>query len=337
MKDASVEALPRRVIIDTDGGIDDSLALLLALQSPELEIVAVTTVSGNVAVHKATRNVFTVFSLLPSVPKPLVAEGASKPLQKAPFFAEHVHGEDGLGGIHRLREASGRLRYAPLPIILSIRDAVHEILYQLSMSLKPMTVICLGPLTNIASAIEEDRAAMAKLSRIVLMGGAMGVPGNVTPAAEYNIYCDPHAADIVFHSAIALTVVGLDVTRRVRLTQEMMRRALASRRDAVARFVCDCTERLFAFVHEQEGEAGFPLHDPLTVAASIDPTFISTEAMHVEIETSGKWTEGMTVADRRPFKPVWKKPSNADVSVGVDASRFLSFFLERVLCPKSSS
>jgi inosine-uridine nucleoside N-ribohydrolase len=205
--------MPHRVIIDTDPGIDDALALLLALRSPELEIAAITTVSGNVPVEVATRNVFTVLSLFPAITAPPVAKGASRPLKKAAFYAEQIHGEDGLGGIYSIREASGEPRYAPQAATLSRRDAVHEILYQLSVTWQPVTVISLGPLTNIASAMEKDRAAMAKISRVVLMGGAVGVPGNVTPVAEYNLYCDPHAANIVFRSGIPLTMVGLDVTR----------------------------------------------------------------------------------------------------------------------------
>jgi len=323
--------MPKRVIIDTDPGIDDALALLLALQSPELEIVAITTVSGNVPVDSATRNIFTVLSLVPSIEKPPVARGASRPLKKDPFFATHFHGDDGLGELHRFCDASGNPRYASPATTLSDGDAVHEILHQLSINSEPITVISLGPLTNIASAIEKDRVTMKKIDRIVLMGGAVGVPGNMTPVAEFNIYFDPHAASVVFNSGIPLTVVGLDVTHQVRLTKDMVTKALASRQTVVNQFIYDCTEKLFAFVEEHEGEESFPLHDPLAVGVVIDPSFVTTEAMHVEIETNWEFTEGMMVADQRPIKPMWKKPPNTDVSVNVDASRFLSFFQERVL------
>lgn len=162
------------------------------------------------------------------------------------------------------------------------------------------------------------------------MGGAVGVPGNVTPVAEFNIYFDPHAASIVFHSGIPLTIVGLDVTRQIRLTKDMVTKTLASRRTVLNQFIYDCTERLFTFMEERVGEARLSLHDPLAVGVVIDPSFVSTETMHVEIETDGEFTEGMMVADLRSVQPMWKKPPNADVSVNVDASRFLSFFLERV-------
>jgi purine nucleosidase/pyrimidine-specific ribonucleoside hydrolase len=177
---------------------------------------------------------------------------------------------------------------------------------------------------------------MKKIHRIVLMGGAIGVPGNITPVAEFNIYFDPHAASMVFNSGIPLTVVGLDVTRQVRLTKDRVKKALTLHQTTVNQFIYDCTEKLFVFAEENEGEESFPLHDPLAVGVAIDPSFVTTEAMHVEIETNGQFTEGMTVADQRPLKPLWKKPPNTDVSVNVDTSRFLSFFLERVLSLKSS-
>jgi purine nucleosidase/pyrimidine-specific ribonucleoside hydrolase len=220
---------------------------------------------------------------------------------------------------------------------LSHRDAVHEILHQLSIASEPITVITLGPLTNIAAAIEKDRTTMAKINRIVLMGGAISVPGNITSAAEFNIYFDPHAASIVFNAGIPLTVVGLDVTRRVRLMKGTVTEAYASCKTAVNRFIYDCTEKLFAFVDESDaGESGLPLHDPLAVGVAIDPAFVTTEAMPVEVETEGEFTEGMLVADRRPANPARKKSPNADVSVDVDASRFISFFLGRVLGQQAS-
>lgn len=324
--------MPERVIIDTDPGIDDALALLLALHSPELEIVAITTVNGNVPVEKATQNVFTIFSLLPpTIPRPPVAKGAAQPRQKAPVWAMDIHGEDGLGRIAHRRDTAGNLLYTPPPITLSEREAAEEILYQLSVSSQAITIIALGPLTNLAAAIEKDRKTMERVKRIVLMGGAITVPGNITPAAEFNIYADPHAAELVFTSALPLTVVGLDVTRQVRLSKTTVETAIAPQQTRVSQFLCDCTAELLAFAEKQAGEASLSLHDPLAVGVAIDPFFVSTEALPVEIETQGKVTEGMTVADRRPMKPIWKKPPNAEVCLSVDAPRFLSFFLERVL------
>ena len=327
--------MSERVIIDTDPGIDDALALLLALRSPELEVLAVTTVSGNVSVDVATRNVFTVLSLLPADRRPPVAKGASGPLQKQPTYAASVHGDDGLGDLHRCRDRSGRLRYVPLTVTPSQHGAVDEILYQIRFASEPCTVIALGPLTNIARAIERDRATMARLKRIVMMGGAVTGPGNITPAAEFNMFVDPHAARVVFDAGIPLTVVGLDVTRKVRLTRETVDNEVAACQTMISQFLCDCTTDLFAFSEEREGEASFSLHDPLAVGVVIDPSLVVCESMHVDVETRGDVTEGMTVADRRPIRASWKKTANAEVCLDVDALRFLTLFLER-LCPESS-
>jgi len=324
--------MPEYVIIDTDPGIDDALALLLALQSPELEVSAITTVSGNVPVDMATRNAFTVLSLLPSDRRPPVATGSSKPLRKAPVFARSVHGDDGLGRLDRFHDAFGHPRYPPSRVSPSGRPAADEILFHVSSKPQSLTLIALGPLTNIAEAIERDRATMARLKRIVLMGGAVTVPGNITPAAEFNIFVDPHAASIVFYAGIPLTVVGLDVTRKVRLSRETVETEVAQRQTAISQFLCDCTSDLFDFCEEREGESSFPLHDPLAIGVAIDPSFVTLEPIHIEVETKGEITEGMTVADRRSIQASWKQSPNADVCLDVDASRFLSFFLER-LCP----
>ena len=323
----------QRVIIDTDPGIDDALAILLALQSPELEVAAITTVSGNVSIDDATRNVFTVFSVLPPSKRPPVARGAARPRQKASAFAYGFHGKDGLGGLDQYYDAAGNATY-PAPLVeITDRDAADEILAQLRSTEAPLTIIALGPLTNIAAAIERAPAIMAKAERIVAMGGAVSVPGNVTPAAEFNIYSDPHAAQMVFASGISLTLVGLDITRRVKLSREALpARDIAT--SAVGAFLRDCTERAFSYGTKRSGAASITLHDPLTVGAVIDRSFITTAPMHVQVETRGEVTDGMTVADRRPINPEWKGPPNVQVGIDVDADRFVPFFLERILPPQ---
>ena len=322
--------MSEHIIIDTDPGIDDALALLLALQSPELEVAAITTVSGNVPVDVATRNVFTILSLLSPDKRPPVAMGSARPLEKEPIFAISVHGDDGLGGLYGCRDPFGGLRYPAPQVTPSIHDGPDEILFQLASSSETLTIIALGPLTNIAEAIKRDRATMARLKRVVVMGGAVGVPGNVTATAEFNIHVDPHAAQLVFHADIPLTLVGLDVTRKVRFTREMVKRQIAPRRTVIGQFVCDCTSELFSFFEEREGEASFPLHDPLAIGVAIDPSFVSCEPMHVKIETRGEITQGMTVADRRSIRLPVADPPNAEVCLDVDAPRFLEFFLERL-------
>ena len=319
-----------RVIIDTDPGIDDALALLLALQSPELDIAAITTVSGNVPVEIGTKNVFTVFSLLPSVVRPSVAMGASRPLQKDPIHATVIHGEDGLGELGCCLDTEGNPRYIPQEVKTSGRNGVDEILHQLSMTPEPTSIIALGPLTNIAAAIEKNKETMAAVKQIVLMGGAINVSGNVTPAAEFNIYADPHAARIVFDAGIPLTIVGLDVTTQVGLTRDMIEKIIASNPTPISQFLRDCTRNPISWAETHYGRAVFFLHDPLTVGAVIDPSFVTTRSMHVEVETEGALTEGMLVSDRRLLKPEFKKPTNTNVCVDVDAERFLTFFMEKL-------
>jgi inosine-uridine nucleoside N-ribohydrolase len=322
--------MPERVIIDTDPGIDDALALILALRSPELEVVAVTTVSGNVPVDVATRNVFTVFSVLSLTRPPPVARGSSKPLKKAPVFATSIHGEDGLGGLHGIRDSSGHPRYTPLSLERSDRNAADEILFHLSSKSESLKLITLGPLTNIATAIKRDRSTMEGVKGIVLMGGAVTVPGNVRPAAEFNIYADPEAARIVFDTGIPLTMVGLDVTRRVRLDRETVEKKIGPCKTTVSQFICDCTRQLFSISEGRGGEPSFPLHDPLAVGVALDPSFVSSNPMHIEVETKGELTEGMTVADRRSVHEKINESPNAQICLDVDASRFLSLFLERL-------
>ena len=327
--------MAKRVIIDTDPGIDDAMALLLALQSPELDVAAITTVSGNVPVKTATMNVFRIFSLLPSDQRPPVAEGAEKPRIKAPVFGTRIHGEDGLGGIDRLQNKDGASRY-PIPTVeASTRRAADEILYQLSKSTDPVSLISLGPLTNIAEALEKDKSRMTGVKEIFLMGGAVEVPGNVTSVAEFNIYYDPHAADMVFRSGIPITLVGLDVTRKVKLLKEHMTSIPGSNHTAISQFICDSTAALFSYLEERTGEAGISLHDPLAVGVAMDPTLVTTKAMSVVVETEGKWTQGMTIADGRNIKPQWKETPNAQVCVHVDKDRFLSLFFQRLFSKRA--
>jgi purine nucleosidase/pyrimidine-specific ribonucleoside hydrolase len=328
--------MTERVLIDTDPGIDDAMALLLALQSPEIHVIAVTTVSGNVPVETATRNVFRILSLLPDRNRPPVAKGASRPLENEAVYATFIHGEDGLGGLDRCRDEMGRPRYPAGQESLSGRSAADEILYQISDAKEPLTLIALGPLTNVARVIEKDRRTASRLRRIVLMGGAFFVSGNVTPAAEFNIFVDPHAARIVFAAGIPLTVVPLDVTRRVKLTRENLSGAVSEKPAPMNRFLLDATADAFAFMEERSTDVPLYLHDPLAVGVVIDPSLVSIRDLPVEIETTGEWTSGMTLADGRPIRPEFKKAPNASVCLGVDASRFESLFLERLQCRKSS-
>ncbi|MCI0484119.1 MAG: nucleoside hydrolase [candidate division NC10 bacterium] len=322
----------RRVIIDTDPGIDDALALFLALQSPEVTVEAITTVAGNTRVEDCTRNVFLILELLKPDPRPVVAQGAARPLECELRPAPDVHGEDGLGELFRHRNPDGLPRYPqPLhsPATMGAADLILELIRRYPGEI---TLITLGPLTNIAQALRRDRKTMEKISRIISMGGAVLVPGNTSATAEFNIATDPEAARIVLGSGLPLTLIPLDVTERVRLSGEALRTWMEPLADLPAQFLLDCTAHLVAFSAEWEGFAGIILHDPLTVGVVIDPHLVKTQPLYVQVETRGEITTGMTVADRRPLRA--ERQPNVEVALDVDADRFLSLFVER-LCRRS--
>lgn len=324
--------MAKRVIIDTDPGIDDALALILALRSPELRVEAVTTVSGNVHVDLTTRNALRVLHLLRPDPRPAVARGADRPLKRPLQTAPEVYGKDGLGNLDRCRNPDGTARYpeprdwllpAPAPDVLLDLVARHP---------GEITLVTLGPLTNVARAILADRRGMARLRELIVMGGAIAVPGNTTPAAEFNIYVDPEAAEIVLESGIPTTLVGLDVTRRVRLEASVIESRLRPAGGPVAQLVCDMAPVALEFGARMEGGPAITLHDPLAVAVAIDPSLIATRTLPVRVETAGAHTAGMTVADLRSGARQWPGAPRIQVAMDVDAERFLRLFLDR-LCP----
>jgi inosine-uridine nucleoside N-ribohydrolase len=318
------------VIIDTDPGVDDALALILALQSPELCVDAITTVSGNVHVDLATQNALTVLGLFPPTRRPPIAKGAARPLLRALSTAAHVHGDDGLGGVSCLRSTAGQLRYSVASATLPSQDAVACLLDHIRRAPGELTLIALGPLTNLAQAIRRDAHTFRQLAEVVIMGGAVTVPGNVTPVAEFNIYVDPEAAQVVFTAGVPITLIGLDVTERVRLTAEMIAQNVRPASSPLSQFVVDCTAQTIQFSTRVERPPGMAMHDPLAVGALIDPTIVHTVPLSVQVETKGELTTGMLVADRRRLLTDLKAPANAHVALDVNAARFLEMFLHRL-------
>jgi inosine-uridine nucleoside N-ribohydrolase len=325
--------LPCRVIIDTDPGVDDALALILALQSPELCVDAITTVSGNVDVELATQNALTVLGLFAPERRPLVAKGAERPLARTLYTAAHVHGDDGLGGVSRLRTTTGQPRYPPASTSLASSDAVTCMLDGIRRAPGELTLIALGPLTNLALAWHRDASLVRQLAGVVIMGGAVTVPGNVTPVAEFNVYVDPEAAQVVFAAGLPLTLIGLDVTERVRLTAEMIDQRLRPLDSPLQQFVVEGTAQTIQFSTRVERPPGMAMHDPLAVGALIDPSIVRTVPLSVQVETKGEFTTGMLVADRRPLRPAFKAPTNVSVALEVEAGRFLEMFLTRLQQP----
>jgi len=322
------------LLIDTDPGIDDALALLLAFSSPGASVEAITAVAGNVAVDQAVQNVFRILDVVQPAFMPRTARGAASPLRRTLVTAAHVHGDDGLGNLDRFVDADGRARYPAVPHNLEMCDGPDLILEMADRLGKSLVVAALGPLTNLAMAIERDPKPLRKVSRIVVMGGAVTLPGNVTPAAEFNFYVDPEGAAAVFQAGLPLEVVPLDVTRHVILRQKELAARLHRCQSRVSRFVADFTLHGFAF-GTQGGDVGIALHDPLAIGVALDPTLVTFEPLHIEIECEGRVTRGMSVADRRPLRSHRKRRPNCRVAVTVDAPRFLQLFLDR-LCPASA-
>ena len=322
--------MPKRVIIDTDPGVDDALALILALRSPELEIEAITTVSGNVPVEQATKNVLRVLNLLDPKPRPPVAKGAAGPFKKPLVTATVVHGADGLGDLDRFKNLDGSPRYLEPEVPRDLPSAHEAILELLGRYPGELTLITLGPLTNLAQALLEDRERVKTLREVVIMGGAIRAPGNATPAAEFNISIDPHAAQLVFASGLPITLVPLDVTEKVTLSRDTIETIAQSSNDPLSQFISDATGKVIEFMERVAEVPAITLHDPLAVGVVIDPSFVKTSPLHVDVETDGRITEGMTVADLRSIRDDLKQPPNLHGALEVDADRFLAFFLERI-------
>ena len=319
--------MPRRVILDTDTGVDDALAILLAMRSPELSVEAITGVCGNTPLDHCIRNIHITLNVLDGEVAPVVSRGEDRPLVRELAFAGDIHGIDGLGEVTRLVHADGGRIY-PEPVRrASPVHAVDLILESAHRYSDELTLIAVGPLTNVARAVMKDPDRMRGLREIIIMGGAFETHGNVSPVAEFNIHADPHAAQIVCDSGIPLVFVPLDVTRQALLDAELINR-YADQGGATATFVRDCTARYVAFHRRNRGVNGCFLHDPLAVAVAIREDLVTLVPARVDVETSGDLTTGMTVADLRSQS---EGEPNARVCTALDVREFLSLFEERVL------
>jgi purine nucleosidase len=297
------------VVIDTDPGIDDALALLFAWNSPEIQVEVITTVAGNVTIEAASTNLLRLLALRRPVPRPVVAAGAPGPLARALTTATRYHGEDGLGDLPDWPEVE-RLPGSP--------GAVEVILDAARRYERDLTIIALGPLTNLALALKEDADALRRVGRIVAMGGAIDVPGNVTPTAEFNMFVDPEAAHRVLAAGLPLEVVPLDATRQAVLPRAGMRATLGRVTGPLASRIQGFSERGFRISHS-DGEQGMALHDPLAVGLALDPSLGKWEAVRLAIGPDG---ETMRTSG----------PPNCRVARSVESDRFIRLFLDR-LCP----
>ncbi|GAA3431159.1 nucleoside hydrolase [Kutzneria kofuensis] len=287
-----------RVILDCDPGHDDALAILLAARN--LDLRAITTVAGNQTLAKTTLNARRMCTVAGILDMPIAA-GLDRPLAQAPLYAEEIHGDSGLDGPH----------FPPPTVDVDPRSALQLATDVLT---EPTTIIATGPLTNVATLLRND---VGNVDRIVLMGGSTG-RGNMAPLAEFNILADPEAADIVFRSGVPVTMCGLDVTHQALATPQVLDR-VAALGTPLARI---CHQLLTFFADSYRAYFGFespPLHDPVAVAAVIDPTVISARPVNVEIELTGTHTRGATVVDLH--RVTGRKP-NALVATGLNVDRF---------------
>lgn len=299
--------MSRKVILDCDPGHDDAMAILLAGAAPELELLAITTVAGNQTLPKTTLNARRIASAagLRHVP---IAAGADRPLVRPQRVAGNIHGESGLDGPTFAGEPE---------IPLDPRHAVDVIAELVLASPGEVTLIPVGPLTNIALAIRQEPRLVEAVPRISLMGGAWGL-GNQTPSAEFNILVDPEAARIVFDSGIPITLCPLELTHQAKATPDVIERfdALGTPLGALSAELL----RFFASTYKRiHGFDGPPLHDPTAVAWVIDPSIVETRPVHVDIETHAEFSYGRTVID---LHNVLGKEPNAEVGVRLDASRY---------------
>lgn len=307
---------PRKIIIDTDPGQDDAVAILLALASPELEVLGLTAVAGNVPLALTERNARVICELAGRRDVKVFA-GCDAPLKRRLVTAEHVHGKTGLDGI----------RLPDPDMALSAGHGVDFLIDTLRAEPAGTVTLCpLGPLTNIASAFLKAPDIVAKVAEIVLMGGAYFEVGNITPTAEFNIYVDPEAAEIVFKSGVPLVVMPLDVTHKA-LTNRARVEAFRNLGTHAGAVVASWTDFFERFDMAKYGSEGAPLHDPCVIAYLLDPGLFRGRHINVEIETQSPLTLGMTVAD---WWGVTERAPNAMFMGDVDTEGFFALLTERI-------
>jgi purine nucleosidase len=309
--------MPRKIIIDTDPGQDDAVAILLALASPEeLDVLAIVAVAGNVSLHHNAINARKVVELSGRRDIPVYA-GCARPMRRHLVTAEHVHGETGLNGPD-----------LPDPTIALQGQHGVDYIIETLMAAEPGTItLCtLGPLTNIGMALVKQPAIAERIAEIVMMGGAYFEVGNITPAAEFNIYVDPEAADVVLRSGVPITMLPLDVTHQIQSTPERLA-AIFGLGTRSSRAVYEMLTFSETFDLQKYGWAGAPLHDPTVIAYLLQPDLFEGRHCNVTIETASELTVGMTVAD---YWHVTGKVRNVNYLRNGDADGFFALLLERL-------
>jgi len=298
--------MARKVILDIDPGIDDALALCIALFDPRLDVLAVTAVGGNCSPEQATRNVQAIVEHLDPPRWPRLG-AASPPEAGLPVDGRYLHGIDGLGGAHFEVAELHHVHPAEKVICDQVRAEPEG----------SVTLVALGPLTNLARAFVRDPELSSLIGRVVIMGGAVAVPGNITPAAEFNVYCDPLSAQAVLRSPSTKTLIPLDVTNRVTLTYDLLNQ-LPDEATKVGSFLRKVLPPAFRNYRQQFGLEGIHVHDTVALMAVIRPELFATKAMAGDVETAGELTSGMTVFDRRRI-PAWRHNMEAAMDMHTEA------------------
>lgn len=313
-----------KIIIDTDPGVDDALTFLLALASPEIKLEALTSVHGNIGIDNTTRNALSVLELAHASHIP-VARGCELPLVSPLYKSDkNVHGITGVGNAELPEPKSKVIN----------QHAIDFLIEKVNAQPNQISVFPIGPLTNIALAIRKEPEFVKNVKELVIMGGSIKQGGNATPLAEFNIFADPHAAHVVFHSGIPIKLIPLDVTHQCLLASDDIEK-INQINSPIARFIKDATDVYLDF-YRKHGIDGCALHDPLTLATIIAPELLTFEEYHVDVDMSGGVSNGNTFAD---LMKVSKKPANMQVAMQVRGREFIELFIERMqsLCKNISS
>ncbi len=314
----------QRIIIDTDPGIDDAMAILLALASPEVKVEGLTVVHGNCSLKQGTENALSLLEQARAAHVP-VAVGHELPLVQPSLLAPETHGNTGMGYV----------KFPPRRTNPVQQHAVDFIIEKIMESPGEITLVAIGPLTNIAAAIRREKRIVGAVKELFIMGGAIRHEGNTTPLAEFNTYVDPHAAHIVFHSGMPITLVPLDVTYQCILTPADVARLLQIN-SPISRLVADSTRFYMEFHDEYQQIDGCIINDPLALALVFAPELVDTEELYVDVDITGGVSMGKTFAD---FYRMTQKPPNMKVALEVRPRDFIELFLERIenLCRKIES
>ncbi|WYP25889.1 nucleoside hydrolase [Alkalihalobacillus sp. FSL W8-0930] len=310
--------MTRNVLIDVDTGVDDALGLLLAIHSDEMNVRAITTVNGNVALETATLNTCKIVEMTGAMHIPVVP-GANQPLKRSTHFEHRIHGADGIGGALADMTPTKKPEHAYAPSYMIELAKSSE---------KPLTFIMTGPLTNLAEALQLCPELPTYVEEVVFMGGVVSDMGNITPVAEYNMFVDPEAAKIVLDAGFKkLTQVGLDVTRKALLTEAHLKQLDGTK---YGEYIRQSTSDYMKRYIERNGVKACAMHDPLAVAVAIQPNLVKKKELYVDVETTSRICDGQTVCD---FQNRLGQSPNVGVSLEVDADAFLDLFIQTIRIP----